>query len=139
MSNVHGKNTYFQFEDSSAASRNLSADGNRVSMTESVNNPDITGFGDNSMQRAGSGLNDAKVQYEGWYNDGNAANVDVFRNMRGKIGLMRWGPSGSATGASMYAASMILDDVQIDSPLQNLVTIRASFSLASGSMSASVF
>ncbi len=138
MSEIHGKNTFFAIMDSAAASRNISGDGNSVTMSESVNNPENTGFGDSNVQRAGSGLNDAKFTYEGWANDtATTANMAVLAALKGLGTMIAYAPGGSLVGAASpvkYTACVLIDDVELRSPVESLVVCRASFSLMSGSV-----
>ena len=141
MANIHGKQTFIAFEDSSSASRNLSGDGNSVTMSESINNPENTGFGDNNVQRTGSGLNDAKFSYEGWANDtATTANMAVLAALKGLPTMICYAPNGSLVGAASpvkYTACVIVDDTELRAPVEGLVVCRASFSLMSGSVTKS--
>lgn len=142
MANIHGKNCSIALVNTAGTSVNISGDGNNCLLTESVNNPEVTGFGDNSVQRAGSGLGDAKFQYEGWGGDDSASgNLAVFTGsgINGYISLLTFGPAGSATGAIKYTACMLVDSSEVRSPVAGLVTARATFSLASGSVTKGVY
>ena len=136
MANIHGKNTSVALVDAAGVSRNISGDGNNCTLSESVNNPENTGFGDNSVQRAGSGLNDAKFSYEGWANDAADTNLALLTGsgIKGYITLLTYGPAGSATGAVKYSACMLIDDGEVRTSPEGLAVARASFSLASGSV-----
>ncbi len=139
MANIHGKNGYLLVEDSGGTQRNWSADGNNMTLTESIENPTITGYGDVAVQRAGSGLQDVKLTYEGYWNDAAATNACSLSLTRGRIGLISIGPNGSVAGQVKYTACMILDDYEVGIPVAGIVTVRASWSLASGCMDKTTF
>ncbi len=142
MANIHGKNASITLVNAAGTTINVGGDGNNCLLTESVNNPESTGFGDNSVQRSGSGLGDAKFQYEGWAGDDSASgNLAVLTGsgVHGYISLLTFGPAGSATGAVKYSACMLIDSGEVRSPVAGLVTARATFSLASGSVTKGLF
>ena len=136
MANIHGKNASFRIQLSTCtAASPLTNDGNNTTLTESVNNPENTGFGDNSVQRAASGLNDAKLTYEGWaQDDSGSGNLVAFFAAKGVGIAASYGPAGSAAGAVQYSACWVIDDSEIRSPVAGLTVARATFSLASGSV-----
>ena len=135
MANIHGKNTAIYVEDSLAACQSLSVDGNSVTMTESDNHPEITGFGDAGTQRSASSIGYLRLSYEAFASDtATSGNLEVLNEIKGRVGLISWGPNGSATGNVKYSASMILDDYEITAPVAGIVTARGTFSLASGSL-----
>jgi len=138
MANIHGRNAFVAFVDAAGASQNLSGDGNNCLLTESVNNPERTSFGMSNVARAGSGLNDAKFQYEGWANDtATTGNMAVFAGLKGTITQIAYAPSGSIVGSTCpvkYCACMLIDSAEIRAPVAGLVTMRATLSLASASI-----
>ena len=135
MANIHGKNTSVYVEDSSAACQALSVDGNSITWTESDAHPEITGFGDAGVQRSSSSISDARLSYEGFASDtGTTGNLEVLNEIKGRVGLVQWGPNGSSSGNVKYSACMVLDDAEIGAPVNGIVTARGTFSLASGSV-----
>mgnify|MGYP001560787129 CR=1 FL=1 len=139
MSNIHGKNCFIAVEDSTSASRNLSGDGNSVTLTESVANPEITGFSDGNVQRAGSGLTDSRFSIEGWSNDAANTNLAVLSALKNACTMICFAPNGSGATASpvKYTACVILDDYEINAPVAGISTYRVTFSQSSGSLTKS--
>ncbi len=141
MSNIHGHNSFIAFEDNNSASRALSADGNNVTLTESENHPEVTGYGDNDVQRSASSLGDCKLSLEAWAEDtATTGNMAVLKALKGLGTMVSFAPGGSCTGAGAaspvkYTACMVVDDVELRSPIAGIVTCRASLSLRSGSLS----
>lgn len=139
MSRIHGKNAFISIEDSTAASRSIQADSNTWDIDETVANPEMTAFNDNNVVRAGSGINDAKFNIAGWTNDAANSNIAILNGIKGRIGVLRIGPAGSAASAVQYAASVVMDSYKISSKNDSIVTFQASFSLASGSLTKTTF
>lgn len=139
MARIHGKNTSFYLDDSTGASTSLTGDGNNTALNETVKNPEATAYGNNAVQRAASGIYDLKFTYEGWANDGEANNFRIFQGAKGLIRRFIWGPAGSGASAIKYSACVLIDDVEIKSPLEGLVTCKAYFSNGSGSLTSACF
>lgn len=137
---IHGKNVYFTLEDSTGASANFSGDGNQSEISETVKNPESTAYGNNSVQRAGSGLNDMKMTFSGWASkSAGSGNMVFFTLMKGQQRVMVWGPNGSSSSNIKYTACVLVDDWAVSAPVDNLVTAKGSFSLASGSLTTTCF
>lgn len=135
--NIHGKNALLYFEDATGASANLSGDGNNITLSELVTNPEVSVIGDGYVQRSGSGLSDVKITYEGWANDTAGLNLDIFSQMRKLQGLVRFAPSGSL--GMWYSGSMRMTGAETRSVVNSIVAARASFELSSGSLSTTYF
>ncbi len=137
MPQIHGKNSFFRFEDTTGASVNLSGDGTNVTLTESVRNVENNAIDSEYTCRGPCGLSDANVSYQGWANSTSGLNLDIFSTMKKRQGLVVYAPGGSESSnrGIRYAACMRMVDSEIQSPVGSIVAVQASFELSSGSVS----
>ena len=137
MANLHGKNAFLAVEDSTSASRSLTGDGNSVTLTESVANPENLAFGDGSVQRSASGLSDFRLSFEGFANDAANTNLAVLNGLKGACTMVCFAPNGSGGTNVKYTACAVVDDFEISAPVNGIVTFRGTLSQGSGSLTKS--
>lgn len=141
MPRIHGHDAFFALTDATGACQTIHSDGNEIVLTYNQDNPEQTAFGMNNISRAASGLGDARMTYAGWAQHAANSNLLLLAGsaLRGKITLITFGPGGSTSGCPKYTACMLIEDSEVSTPVKGIVTIRASFSLGSGSVSDGVF
>jgi len=138
MSNIHGRNSLITVHDSAGTQRTLSGDTNATTFTWSRDNPDVTTYGNDSIQRI-SGLRDAALTFAGIWSTGTG-NVDAVLAgiMAASLNtLVRFAPANVA-GCPLFAACYLLQSYEVTSPVNGVVAYTGAFQLSSGSVSASV-
>lgn len=134
-SKIHGRNGFFNLDDSTGACQNLSGDGNKTDLVVTFKNHETTSYGDPAIQRiAGSAFQDCKLTFDAWANQSANQNLAVLAGLIGGSTMFRWGPAGSGTGQVKYSACVLLDDFSIGAPVDGIITVKGSMSLASGSL-----
>lgn len=128
MAVVHGKDSYFQVEDSAGTTlRNLTTYLTDVSMSWEQDVATTTTKGqtaDTFLQ----GHTRATLALTGRYDSTVTSGPDVVLNgLVGDTGTVgfEWGPEGSTTGKIKYSGEAILTSYVIDSPLGDIVGFTA--------------
>ena len=135
MARNHGKNAYITIEDASAASKNISGTSNEWELSWTGDHPEVSGFGDQGVQRSASAFEDCKLSVTGQANDDGASGTyKLLSDLKQRVTLVNLGPSGSATLSPKLSACLVLDDFSVIAPLKNIVAYKASFSQVSGSL-----
>lgn len=135
----HGRNGVLVVWDSSAASRNISGDITDVSYSGKRNNPEVTGLGDDSIQRI-AGLRDVTLQANCIYNtDAGSGVYDVLDDLMSgsAITLVKYYPVGTITGCAFLTGCMLISSLGVKGPVNAPVGLSFEMQLASGSMSGS--
>lgn len=120
----------------SAGSADVSGDINNVSVRWDKNNPDVTTFGDTTIQRI-SGLRDYSLDFAGIFtpNTGGSGALDAHSLMVSEMNastmtVFRVAPAGSISGCPVYSGSALISSLQVTGPVNGPVAI--SFTLQSG-------
>jgi len=136
MSNVHGTNTVFHIV-ASVGSLNISGDLNNVTLKWDKNNPDVTTFGDNTIQRI-SGLRDYSVDFAGIFNSGaSTVNSFLVADMNASINtIFTFAPGGSISGSPIYSGCALISSYSITNPVNGPAAISFTLQAAAGSLTA---
>ena len=135
MARNHGKNAYITIEDATAASKNISGTSNEWELSWTGDHPEVSGFGDQGVQRSASAFEDCKLSLTGQANDDAASGTyKLLSDLKQRVTLVCLGPSGSSSSQLKYSACLVLDDFAVTAPLKNIVAYKASFSQGSGSL-----
>jgi len=142
MSNIHGRNSFIALFDDAGASADLSGDANNTTWTWSRDNPDVTTYGKDSIQRI-AGLRDATLTVAGIWNDAAGASTATACVVRGLMAgslnsYVRFAPA-KVTACPLFCACMLVNSYEENSPVNNVVTFTFSAQLGSGSVTASTF
>ena len=141
MPKLHGRNGSFYFDlVNSSTSTALTGDANSMSLSWTAEAPEVTSFGDNTVQRLEDGINDWETSVEGFVNapNGTASNLGDLQ-IGNKATRVLLGLSGSATGDQMFTGCAVLTEFSTENSVDGAVTFSATFAARSGSLTASTW
>ncbi len=141
MPKLNGRNgsIYIDLVNSSTSTA-FTGDANSFSFNWTRNAPEVTSFGDNTLQKLADGLLDWNLSVDGFINAPNGTASDGRGLMLGD-GATRviFGEGGSAAGCQMFTACAVLTEFSSEVPVDGAVTFSMSLEARSGSMTASTF
>ena len=120
-----------------AGSTDISGDLNTISMNFNRDNPEVTTFGDLTVQRI-AGIRDYSFDFAGIYNTG-ASNVHsiAITDMNGSLySLLKFAPGGSVTGCPVYSGCVLLTTIGITNPHNGPGAVNFSCQAGTGSLTA---
>ena len=141
MAKIHGKDSVVQIEDSGGTLRTLTTDVNNVEAPITVDEGDVTGFGDASHNSV-VGAQNSPIALTGPYND--LATTGIHAILSGLVRGTGTGgsagydcrvmPSGTASGKPRLRGRVLLTTYQVTAPVGGPVTYQASLvpALAAG-------
>ena len=137
MAQVHGSKAKLWIDDQAGTCRDVSGDYNTITLTRSKNLPDNTTFGKGDVQRA-DGLRDVSLDLSAIFNSSGCGTevAGLMDNIWGGslVTRVQFLPSGSVSGSPIYTASMRVQNLVHQQPVDGLVTLQATMQLASGSL-----
>ena len=139
MPKVHGMNSTILVWDASNASRNISGDLNSATLFYTRDNPDVSTFGNNDVQRI-AGLRDCTLSGAGFYNTDDSTGIDaIFSGLISSsvYTLVKFVPGPCSSGSPLYTGCFLLSQYEISGPQNGPIGVNYTFQLASGSLSAS--
>lgn len=138
MAKRHGRNFIVHAWDNAGGSQNITPDLTSVTLSFTRDNPAVTTFGKDSVQRI-SGIRDATVTGAAVY-DNETITASLLRDLQSSstVTLLRLIPAGSTTGCPMWTGCFLLSAYEETAPIDGPVAATFTFQLASGSLSASV-
>lgn len=138
MGKHHGRNSSLTIIDAAGASMAFSPQLNSTVLAWSRNNPDVTTYGYDTVQRI-SGLRDYTLTLAGIWDGSGSMTVSLDDLMSGSIiTLVKWYPAGSqSTGCPFFTGCMLLSAYSENGPGNGPVATTATFQAAAGSLSAS--
>lgn len=138
MPQVHGRNSVLHVWDSSGTSRSLTGDMTNVTLSWSRTNSEMTAFTDDTVQRL-SGIRDATLTGAAvWNNDTNQIETVLQGLLTASANtLLRYFPAGCISGSAFYTGCFLLNQYQVQSPVDGVVTATFAFEISSGSLTAS--
>lgn len=102
--------------------------------------PEVTSFGDNTVQRLEDGINDWELSVDGYVDAPNGTASNGFDLMIGnKATRVIFGLGGSAAGCPMMTACAVMTEFSTDSPVDGAVTFSMTLSNRAGSLTASTW
>jgi predicted secreted protein len=118
-------------QDSTGASRNISARANSATLSFTAEEMDGTAFGAEYRERIADGLKDWSLDFAGLW-DGSASQLDeTLQGIMAACTSVCYGPSGSTSGAVQYSGCAILQDYTVEGAVDAAVTFSATFAAAS--------
>ena len=136
----HGRLARLFVDSEAAACQNVTATVTSITFNRSINNPETTAMGDNSIQRDVAGLRDATLDFSFIFNHGTGGcPVEILDGMYSGCAVRRvqYAPA-CATGSPVYTASMRMNNFSYTSPVDGVITGTANFELASGSVASAL-
>jgi len=133
MSKIIARDASLLIDDVGKLTKSFSGFTNTISLEQSAEAPDTTGFGEVSRQRLQDGIKDWELTFNSFFATG-ASEVDaVLSGILGGSTVMSFGPSGSSSGIK-YIASAVLTDYTADFAVEGAATVSGTLAARSGSM-----
>ena len=138
MPQVHGRNSILHVWDSAGTSRNMTADMSNITLSWTRNNVNSTTMSKETNQRF-PGIRDATLTGTAvWNTDTNQVDGIMSALMAASLNtLLRYIPGPCTTGCAFYTGCFLINQWQVQSPLEGMVTAQFAFQISSGSLSAS--
>jgi hypothetical protein len=142
MAFTHGKNAFFEIDDSGGTPRNLTTFVTDVSLPRDIDMAETSTFG-NTYKTFIQGLANATISISGRWDSTATTGPDAV--LAGLIGAANtstfsYGPEGNGVGKVKYTGEVYLSSYEITSPVTDVVSFTAQFQLATdGSFSRTTF
>lgn len=141
MAKQHGRNASIYLDlTGTSTSTAFSGDSNSLSFSWTREAPEVTSFGDNTVQRLENGILDWEVSVEGFINTpaGTASNAYGIQLADGATRLI-FGLGGSTSGCQKWTASAVLTEFSSENSVDGAITFSMTLTARSGSMTASTW
>lgn len=137
MGQIHGTIAELWIDDDLNTCTQIDGDLNNITFTRSKNNPEVTTFGDGTINRL-DGLRDVVLDATGVFNSGASTVIGVLDLLfaNSVVTRMQYYPAGNVSGEPLYDACMLLNNYAIEEPLDGVVTVNFSMQIATGSLTA---
>jgi hypothetical protein len=136
---IVAKDAFVTLETSNVA-RTVSGDVNTCTLAFNAETPESTGFGDTTRTRLPSGLKDWTLTFAGHFNDTATTGIEtVLWGLLGAQTVMVFGPAGSTSGYVKYSGSGILQDYNVESPVEGKVNVSGTVVASAGSLTHATF
>lgn len=137
MPKIHARNASIYIDTTAGASTSISGDLNSATLDLTAEAPEVTAFGDNTVQRLSNGLTDWTFSAEGFFNDtANSGASLLFQLVAGST-LLQFGPSGSTSGSRKFAASGVVTSFNLSNGVNDATAYSLEIVGRSGSVTAS--
>ena len=134
MAKIHARNGSLYVEDSSGACQAMSALVSSITLGQSSDAPDVTGFGEDRRQRLSNGIKDWELSMNGFWSSGANETDEVLSGILGGSTMFYLGPSGSTSTCVQYSACGVLTEYNIDLAVEDAATIAFTMMSRSGSL-----
>jgi predicted secreted protein len=126
MAFVHGKNAYFQLDNSAGTLTTLSSIANEVTYSLSLETSETSVFG-SSAKTYIMGQNDATISLKGLFDQTTATTIEgaidaLVSNSLTSLKFV-FGPQGSTTGQKKFSGTCIVTAYEIGSPVGDVVSL----------------
>lgn len=137
MGQFHGTIAELWIDDDANTCHQFDTDLNNITFTRSKNNPEVTTFGDNTVNRL-DGLRDVVLDCTGVFNSGASTVVGTLDALftNSVVSRVQYYPGGNVSGEALYQACMLLNSYAVNEPLDGVVTINFSMAIGTGSLTA---
>ena len=139
MAKLIARNASIGVDNSAGACVSMSGLTNNVTLSLTAEAPEVTGFGDTYRQRQQDGLKDGEFSFDAFMATGANETDIVLSGILGASTRWVFGPAGSGTGSTMYAACAILTSYEMTFGLEDAGQCSATFMLRSGSVTRGTF
>lgn len=99
MAKFHGRNASIYLDSSAGASTAVGGDMNSCTLEMSAEAPEVTGFGDTTVQRLSGGLISWQLSCDGYYNQGATGAACILYPLLAGSTYLQFGPNGSTSGS----------------------------------------
>ena len=137
MGQFHGTIAELWIDEAGFTCTQVDGDLNNITFTRSKNNPEVTTFGDNSINRL-DGLRDVVLDATGVFNSGASTIVGLLDGnfTNSLVTRVQYFPGGNVSGEPKYTACMLLNNYAVVEPLDGVVTVNFGMAIGSGSLTA---
>ena len=139
MAKQHARNVSIYVDSSAGACTSITGDSNSITYDLSAEAPEVTSFGDNTVQRLSGGIMDFTLSIEGFFNQGGTAAACILEGLVAGSSFMQLGVTGSATGCPKKNACIVCTAYNQTWGVMDAIAYTAEFSGRTGSVSASVW
>lgn len=139
MAKQHARNVSIYVDTAAGASTSITGDLNSITLDMSAEAPEVTSFGDNTVQRLSGGITDFSISLDGYWNQGGTATACILEALLAGSTYVQLGVTGSSSGCPKKCACVVLTTYNISWGLNDAIQITAEFQSRSGSITASVF
>jgi len=141
MAKLAARKASLFLEDSAGASTVMSAMVSSITLSMSVEIPEVTGFGNDNRERVSDGIKDWELSMNGFYGMAACEPGLVLQGIRAAGGSTRFvlGPAGSITGCPKYSACGVLTTYEITEGPMDAAAISFTITARSGSLTRGVF
>lgn len=134
------RDAFITLEDAGATARTVSGDVNTSTLSRSSETPENSGYGTRTRKRIADGIFDWSIAGTCFFND--TANTGIETLMAALLGaqtVIVWGPAGSASGNISYTGSGIVQDYNIDAPVDGVTALSFTVVASAGSLTRGTF
>jgi len=141
MAKLAARKASLFLEDASGASTVMSAMVSSITLSMSVEIPEVTGFGNNNRERVSNGIKDWELTMNGFYGSAACEPGTVLQGIFAAGGSTRFvlGPAGSTTGCPKYSACGVLTTYEITEAPMDAAAISFTITARSGSLTRGTF
>lgn len=139
MAKLHARNVSIYVDAAGGASTTITGDLNSIELNLSAEAPEVTSFGDNTVQRLSGGITDFTMSFSGFFNQGATAAACILEALVAQPTYMQLGVSGSSSGCPKRCACVVCTGFTESWEVNGAVAITAEFSGRSGSITASAW
>ena len=139
MAKQHARNVSIYVDTAAGASTSITGDSNSITLDLSAEAPEVTSFGDNTVQRLSGGITDFPLSLEGFFNQGATAAACILEALVAGSSYIQLGVTGSATGCPKKCACVVCTGYNQTWGVNDAIAFTAEFSGRTGSITASAW
>lgn len=127
----HGRNAFFQVDDSGGTLRNITNQLREISFPRAVDLAETSAFGTFDKTYV-VGMRGATITAGGMFSAGAATEIDpVFAGVFGQEASLtfEYGPEGNSSGRIRYTGECYLTSYEISSPYNDMVSLTSEFTI----------
>lgn len=134
MPKIVARNASLYVWDVTGACRSISGQTNSVTLSMSVDTPDVTSFGDSDRVRLIGGLKDWTLDFDGFYTQGASLIDDVMNGIVAGSTYFKFYPAGSTSASPVYSACAVCTKYDLKFSVADAAGISATMQNRAGSM-----
>jgi hypothetical protein len=141
MAKLAARKASLYLEDGAGASMVMSAMVSSITLSMSVEIPEVTGFGNDNRERVSNGIKDWELQMNGFYGTAASEPGTVLNSIYAAGGSTRFilGPAGSVSGCPRYSACGVLTTYEITEAPADAAAVSFTITARSGSITRGTF
>ena len=141
MAKLAARKASLAIEDASGASTVFSPMVSSITLSMSVENPEVTGFGNDNRERVSNGIRDWQLQMKGFWGMAACEPGLILYNLFVAGGSTRFilGPGGSTAGCPQYSACGVLTTYEITEAPADAAAISFTITARTGSLTRATY